>query len=129
MRLRQEVFVVEQNCPYLDCDGKDISAHHLLAYLDTTLIGCTRMLPKGVAYQNYASIGRVIAAENHRSTGLGKKIMEASIAHMKEIWPMQNIKISSQVYALAFYKKFGFVPTGKPYLEDDIPHQAMILEF
>jgi len=129
LQLRQEVFIVEQNCPYLDCDGKDFNAFHIYAYKNNELIAYTRLLPKGVSYEDNCSIGRVLTNETYRNSGLGKKIMLYSIEKVKEVYPKINIKISSQVYILKFYQNLGFVKTGTEYLEDDIPHHAMILDF
>lgn len=127
LKLRQEVFIVEQNCPYLDCDDKDYQAWHLLAYQDSNLVAYTRVLPKGVSYEKYASIGRVVNKQNLRGTGLGKHIMLSSIQKAFELFPETDIKISAQVYALPFYESLGFKSKGPEYLEDNIPHQAMIL--
>jgi ElaA protein len=129
MSLRQEVFVVEQNCPYLDTDGKDQDACHVMGWdKDGDLVAYTRLLPKGVSYENYASIGRVISSSKVRGKGAGKEIMIASIAWCKKLFPNQKVKISAQVYALDFYRNLGFEVVGEEYLEDDIPHMSMILQ-
>ena len=129
MALRQEVFVVEQNCPYLDADGKDQEAWHVMGWdEDGDMVAYTRLLPKGTSYENYASIGRVISSSKVRSKGIGKKIMIISIEWCKKLFPNQNIKISAQVYALDFYRNLGFKTIGKKYLDDDIPHMSMILQ-
>jgi ElaA protein len=144
MALRQEVFVVEQNCPYLDADGKDLLGFHLLGYADLSenspytegplsgnmaeLLAYTRLLPKGIAYDDYASIGRVINAPKVRRRGIGKVLMEESIRQMTRLFPDDTVKIGAQSYLLSFYESFGFVSTGEEYLEDDIPHTAMILK-
>jgi ElaA protein len=140
MALRQEVFVVEQNCPYLDADGKDLLGYHLLGYADLAqntegghsnniegLLAYTRLLPKGIAYENYASIGRVINSPKVRRRGVGKMLMEESIAQMTRLFPNDAVKIGAQSYLLNFYESFGFMSTGEEYLEDDIPHTSMIL--
>jgi ElaA protein len=144
MALRQEVFVVEQNCPYLDADGKDLDGFHLLGYADLSengiytegssaddfsgLLAYTRLLPKGVAYDNYASIGRVINAPKVRRRGIGKVLMTESIRQMARLFPNDTVKIGAQSYLLNFYGDLGFISTGDEYLEDDIPHTAMILK-
>ena len=156
MALRQEVFVVEQNCPYLDADGKDLAGFHLLGYVDlggnaqntegsfdvgfgqlsdvgfvptpNTLLAYTRLLPKGVAYADYASIGRVINAPKVRGKGVGKVLMEESIRQMARLFPDNSVKIGAQSYLLRFYTALGFESTGEEYLEDDIPHTSMILK-
>ena len=128
MVLRQEIFVVEQNCPFLDADGKDQAAWHLLAR-DTEggLVAYTRLLPKGVSYDGYASIGRVANAQKIRGTGVGKVLMQKSIEWMAQLFPNEPVKIGAQTYLLTFYSSLGFVSTGEEYLEDGIPHTIMIL--
>lgn len=129
MVLRQEVFVVEQDCPYLDADGKDQEAWHLMGWDEEgDLVAYTRLVPKGISYENYASIGRVVSAPKVRGKGAGKKIMIASIEWSKKLFPNQKVKISAQVYALDFYRNLGFEEVGEEYLEDDIPHKSMILK-
>ena len=129
MALRQIVFVVEQNCPYLDADGKDLSGWHLMA-LNTEggLCAYTRLLPTGVAYPDYASIGRVASAPQARGTGAGKAVMEESIKQMGVIFPNKPVKIGAQSYLLKFYESLGFERTDEDYLEDNIPHTVMILK-
>lgn len=126
MRLRQEVFVVEQDCAYLDADGKDQPAHHVMLWDGTALAGTTRLLPAGTSYAAYTSIGRVANPLSHRGRGLGKAIMQASIEWLATTHPNYDIKISAQCYLDRFYSDLGFVATGETYLEDGIPHQAMI---
>ena len=135
MALRQEVFCVEQNCPYLDADGKDLSGWHLLGYntapseslREGAFVAYTRLLPKGIAYDNYASIGRVVSSPKVRGLGYGKILMQESIQRMKHLFPNDAIKIGAQSYLLKFYQTLGFVSTGEEYLEDGIPHTSMIL--
>ena len=129
MALRQEVFVVEQNCPYQDADGKDLEGWHLMGKnSDGKLIAYTRLLPKGVSYPEYASIGRVVNSPSVRGQGVGKILMEESIRRMKILFPNSTIKIGAQTYLLKFYESLGFVSTGEEYLEDDIPHTYMVLK-
>lgn len=127
MSLRQEVFVVEQNCPYLDTDGKDQFSWHVM-FLDENenLSAYCRLLPKGVSYEKYPSIGRILTAPAARKRGLGKQLMKFSIAKAEELFGRTAIKISAQCYLENFYKSFGFEPVGEMYLEDDIPHIAMV---
>ena len=126
--LRLEVFSVEQNCPYQDADGKDLEGWHLMG-LDTegVLVAYTRLLPKGVAYKNYASIGRVVNSPKVRGLGYGKILMSESIAQMQKLFPTQPVKIGAQTYLLKFYQSLGFESTVEEYLEDGIPHTSMIL--
>jgi len=127
MALRQEVFVVEQDCPYLDADGKDQEAWHLLGYDEQgKLIAYTRLLDKGTTYLNYISIGRVVTSPAARGKGYGGQIMNESIRQIQHLYGAQDIKISAQVYLEQFYRSMGFESIGEGYLEDDIPHIAMI---
>ncbi|MEQ8704076.1 MAG: GNAT family N-acetyltransferase [Phaeodactylibacter sp.] len=128
MALRQEVFVVEQDCPYLDADGKDSGGHHLLGYDDKgVLIAYARLLPPGISYPDYASIGRVVTSPAARRTGAGKQLMRESIDWCRRLYGDVSIKISAQVYLTRFYESFGFKQVGAEYLEDDIPHIGMVL--
>ncbi|MBK8956435.1 MAG: GNAT family N-acetyltransferase [Saprospiraceae bacterium] len=126
LQLRLEVFVVEQNCPYQDLDEKDIHCYHALAYEGDQLVAGSRIVPPGISYPVYSSIGRVVSRKDHRGTGAGKLIMKQSLASCESLYPNTPIKISAQSYLLAFYESFGFEKTGDEYLEDDIPHHAMI---
>ncbi|MEM1217824.1 MAG: GNAT family N-acetyltransferase [Bacteroidota bacterium] len=126
MALRQEVFVVEQDCPYLDADGKDFQSYHVLGYQEAELVAYTRIVPPGISYPTYTSIGRVVTSRAARRSGLGKMLMAASIEGCERIFPEQAIKISAQTYLLDFYQGFGFDPVGEGYLEDGIPHQGMV---
>lgn len=127
LALRQEVFVVEQNCPYQDCDGKDLDSWHLLGRDATGKLVCyTRLLPEGISYPNYTSIGRVVSSPSVRNTGIGKVLMENSIKKCIELFGNQPIKIGAQTYLLRFYEGFGFLSTGEEYLEDGIPHTKMV---
>ena len=128
LALRQEVFVVEQACPYLDCDGKDQTSWHLLGRNEAGELLCyTRLLPTGLAYPDYPSIGRVVSAPAARGTGAGKELMAESIARCRRLFGHRAIKIGAQSYLLKFYEGFGFRSTGEEYLEDGIPHTKMVL--
>lgn len=125
MRLRQEVFVVEQNCVYLDADGKDFEAFHLLGYGEgDVLLAYARILPPGISYEEVA-LGRIVTSQQARGEGLGKALMEEQLIRVREQFGAVPIRISAQCYLDRFYKGFGFVPVGEPYLEDGIPHQQM----
>ncbi len=157
MALRQEVFIVEQNCPYLDADGKDLEGFHLLCYANLAknaiytegvldvgfgmsdvgvlptsnpnpLLAYTRLLAKGISYDNYASIGRVINSPKVRGRGVGKQLMAESIRQMARLFPNDAVKIGAQSYLLKFYGSLGFESTGEEYMEDGIPHTSMILK-
>ncbi|AOC97186.1 putative acyltransferase [Flavobacterium anhuiense] len=125
LRLRSDVFVVEQNCPYLDLDNKDQKGFHLLYYVDNELAGVTRLLPKGVSYDE-VSIGRVVIAKSYRGLGLGVKLMEASIEGCEEKFGKGPIRISAQYHLSKFYQSLGFVEQGEVYDEDGIPHIGML---
>ena len=128
LALRQAVFVVEQNCPYVDADGRDQAAFHLFAHdTEGDLVACTRLIPAGISYEKYASIGRVVTAEKVRGTGLGRELMARSIEACGGLFPGQPVKISAQAHLEKFYQSLGFAPTGEAYLEDGIPHVGMIL--
>jgi ElaA protein len=126
-RLRQEVFVLEQNCPYVDFDGKDLYCYHLMAFDESNrLVAYSRIVPKGVSYDDYISIGRVITSGLVRKSGLGRILMQESISACEKLFGKSDIKISAQTYLLKFYQSLDFESTGKEYLEDDIPHTEMI---
>ena len=127
MKLRQEVFVVEQNCPYLDADDKDQESFHLVSWdKQGAAVAYVRLLPKGVSYEKYASIGRVVTSKSIRGSGGGKKLMQEALVWSEKLFPGAPLKISAQSYLLKFYRELGFQPVGEEYLEDDIPHWAMV---
>ncbi|WMX14866.1 MULTISPECIES: GNAT family N-acetyltransferase [unclassified Aureispira] len=127
--LRQQVFVVEQNCPYLDFDNLDTICAHVMAFNDQNqLMAYTRLVPKGGSYEHDISIGRVVTSPLTRGKGVGRLLMEKSIDYCWGLWGKQNIRISAQDYLLEFYESLGFKDTGKKYLEDNIPHTQMYLE-
>jgi ElaA protein len=128
LSLRQEVFVVEQNCPYLDTDGKDQASYHFMCRNEAgQLVAYTRLLPKGLSYPDYTSIGRVVNSPSVRGSGIGRDLMAKSIAQCLECFGREPIKIGAQSYLLRFYESFGFTSTGEEYLEDGIPHTKMVL--
>jgi|TARA_R110000737_G_C14499565_1_gene471732 ElaA protein len=125
LQLRAEVFVVEQNCVYQDLDGKDQNALHVIGTKRDKIVAYTRVFKAGF-YYDVASIGRVVVAQEERRYGYGKVIMEASIQAVKEHLNEETIKISAQEYLKNFYYDLGFKEVGEGYLEDGIPHIAMI---
>lgn len=127
LNLRNEVFVLEQNCPYLDTDQKDIDAIHVMGYQNNKLIAYCRLLAPGVSYTS-ASIGRVVTAKSHRRTGAGKTLMKKAVENTFTIFNCNEITISAQLYLKKFYESFGFITVGEVYLEDDIDHIKMILK-
>ena len=128
LRLRSEVFVVEQNCVFLDMDNKDQIAYHLLGYNGDDLIASTRLLDKNTAYE-LMSIGRVVTSPKYRGTGAGKALMEESIKRCFQLFGDGDIKIGAQLYLKKFYESFGFKQSSDVYLEDDIEHIEMIKLF
>ncbi|NJN78211.1 MAG: GNAT family N-acetyltransferase [Saprospiraceae bacterium] len=126
MVLRQVVFIVEQNCPYLDADGNDQKGFHVLGYdNDGDLVAYTRLLPVGVSYIDAVSIGRVISSKKVRGQGIGQELMRISIQEIRRLFGNEKITISAQCYLIKFYESFGFKTVGESYLEDDIPHIKM----
>ncbi|MBT8260529.1 MAG: GNAT family N-acetyltransferase [Flavobacteriaceae bacterium] len=125
LQLRSEVFVVEQDCVYQDIDYKDQKALHVLGFKNNKLIAYTRIFKPG-DYFDLASIGRVVVIEKERENKYGCHIMEASISALKEHFNETTIKISAQCYLKNFYNNLGFNQVGEEYLEDNIPHIAMI---
>lgn len=127
LSLRAEVFVVEQCCAYQDCDHKDQNSYHLLGYDRNELVAYARLLPVGMSYEHYCSIGRVATSLNARNKGYGKQLMIEAIRFCDHHFS-NGIKISAQAYLEKFYQALGFITVSTPYLEDDIPHIAMIRE-
>ncbi|TYA74187.1 GNAT family N-acetyltransferase [Seonamhaeicola marinus] len=125
LQLRSEVFVVEQDCVYQDIDGKDQKAIHVLGFEDNSLVAYTRIFKPGDYFED-ASIGRVVVAKNKRDKAYGKLIMQASIKGVEDEFNLSKIKISAQLYLKKFYSDLGFKAIGEDYLEDNIPHIAMI---
>ena len=124
LKLRCDVFVVEQNCAYPDIDGKDPLARHLLCYDGADLIGCLRIFAPGVA-GHAARIGRVVVAPPARGTGLGRRLMQAALDEIEVRHGKVPVALSAQLYLEAFYASLGFVRVSETYLEDDIPHCDM----
>jgi len=123
---RIEVFIVEQNCPYQDVDGKDRQALHLWARDHTNqVVAYARITYPGVRFSE-PSIGRVITTQAGRSKGLGRELMTRAVAVIEARYPEQPIRISAQQYLEKFYKSLGFVTVSEPYLEDNIPHLEML---
>ena len=127
MRLRQEVFIVEQDCPYLDTDGKDQAGLHVLGLRDDTLIAYQRCLPPGVSYPQESSIGRIVVDPSARGEQLGRELVRRGIELNRRQWPEADICISAQAHLQAFYGSLGFVSEGDEYMEDNIPHCKMRL--
>ena len=128
LALRQEVFVVEQACYYLDADGKDQEALHVVGMLGDELVAYTRVLDRGVSYPDYASIGRVVTAPAVRGQGLGRPLMRESLRVLYAHYGEQVVKISAQAHLQDFYGSLGYRGVGVVYEEDGIPHRAMVVD-
>jgi ElaA protein len=126
LRLRSEVFVVEQNCVFLDMDNKDQDSWHLMGKIDGRIVAYTRLLPPGLAYDEM-SIGRVVTSPVYRRIGLGRPLMQESIQQVQQLFGEGTIRIGAQLYLKEFYGSLGFVSEGDIYMEDGIPHIEMIL--
>lgn len=127
LQLRSEVFVVEQDCVYQDIDGKDYKALHVLGTEAGNLVAYTRCFAPGFYFEE-AAIGRVVVRQSARSKAYGHRIMEASLAAINNRFQTNRIKLSAQTYLIKFYESHGFNKIGEGYLEDGIPHIAMVKE-
>jgi ElaA protein len=126
MQLRNEVFVVEQNCVYQDADNKDLHCYHLMGWRNDKLVAYTRLLPPGLAYTE-PSIGRVVSSPLARGGGIGRELMKKSIEQVDQLFGTMSIKIGAQLYLHNFYISLGFKQTSAVYLEDNIEHVEMML--
>lgn len=124
LRLRSEIFVVEQNCVYLDLDGKDKLALHLLGEFEGKIVAYSRLFKPGISFEN-ASIGRVVVDANYRNRKWGNILMQEAIQGIKNQFGETKITIGAQLYLKKFYESHGFIQTSEMYLEDDIPHIEM----
>ena len=125
LQLRNEVFIVEQNCPYQDMDNKDLKSWHLMGIKENKLMAYSRLLAPGISYSE-SSIGRIVSSPSVRKTGMGKKLVEESIKQIKNLFKTDTIRIGAQLYLKTFYESYGFVQDGEIYLEDNIPHIIML---
>ena len=124
LQLRNEVFVVEQNCVYQDADNKDDKSFHLSGWDGDILVAYCRILPPGISFQD-ASIGRVVSNPRYRKTGSGRALMELAVHKTREQFNCSTITIGAQLYLKQFYESFGFKQVSHTYLEDNIPHIEM----
>ncbi len=125
LQLRTDVFVMEQNCAFQDMDGFDAQAVHVMGYRQDQLVAYARCFAAGVKFKE-ASIGRVITSLVLRGQGAGPVLMQQAISCVEQHWGVQPIRISAQARLDNFYGKLGFVKTGAPYIEDNIPHIEML---
>lgn len=117
--------MVEQNCPYLDPDGKDLQSWHLMGWDSNKLVAYSRLLPAGLAFEEI-SIGRVVSSPAYRGTGAGRELMKNAIETAYQLFGQQPIRIGAQLYLQQFYESLGFVQVSEMYLEDNIPHIEMV---
>ena len=127
LKLRQEVFIVEQQCIYADLDDLDQPAWHLLVQRGDRLLGYLRSLPPGTSYEQ-SSLGRIAVSPEARGLKLGREIVQRGIDFNLERWPESGIKIGAQEYLEKFYHSLGFVTASDVYDEDGIPHIKMVME-
>jgi len=128
LKLRVDIFVVEQTCYYPELDNHDRhpNTQHIFCYQDNKIQAYLRILPQGLTYDNYVSIGRVAIAKSARGSGLGHKLMTQGIKICQVFYPLQAIKISAQQHLEKFYQHHDFAKVSAMYLEDNIPHIAML---
>jgi len=126
LRLRSEVFVVEQKCIFLDVDNNDQKAFHTIGLIGDEVVATTRLFDKDIMYDGYQSIGRVVSATRHRGLSIGKALMQYSISECERLFGKGPIKIGAQLYLKKFYNEQGFEQSGEVYIEDDIDHIPMV---
>ena len=126
LRLRSEVFVVEQKCIFLDVDNNDQKAFHTIGFIGDEVVATTRLFDKDIMYDGYQSIGRVVTATKYRGLSIGKALMQYSISECERLFGKGPIKIGAQLYLKKFYNEQGFEQSGEVYIEDDIDHIPMV---
>lgn len=126
MLLRQQVFIIEQNCLYEDIDGADEKAEHLLIYKNSELAGYLRIFEPGIKYEE-ACIGRIVVKPNHRGSTIGKYLIEKGIEYASMKFPEHNIRIEAQAALKEYYEAYGFKAEGDVYQLDGIDHIEMVL--
>lgn len=124
IQLREEVFVVEQDCPYLDVDGKDVDAFHVIGLYGDKVVATARILKPGVSYDEVA-IGRVVVAEAYRKLKVGHQLMDETLKFIRKEFGNVPVRISAQTYLISYYNSHGFEIVGEEYLEDNISHIQM----
>jgi len=125
LRLRSEVFVVEQNCVFLDMDNRDQQCHHLMLFKADELMAYARLIPAGAFYEEM-SVGRVVTSPKVRGTGAGRLLMTKAMEQCRQLFGPGVIRIGAQMYIKNLYASLGFTETGEPYDEDGIMHIEMI---
>jgi ElaA protein len=126
LALRCSIFIMEQNCPYLDPDHKDLHSYHVMGWKGNELVAVARIVEPGISYEE-VSIGRVATSSSARGTGAGKMLMTKTMEYIENIFGKVPVRISAQSYLQKYYEGYGFVRSEKEeYLEDDIPHLDMV---
>lgn len=125
LKKREEVFIIEQKCPYPDCDGKDLESYHMIYRDDDNLVGYLRIIPKGLSYAEI-SLGRILIDDRYRGQQLGSYMVNKAIEFVETVLCEKSIRISAQLYLVDFYSALGFEKVGSPYEEDWIPHIEML---
>ncbi len=128
MQLRNEVFIIEQNCVYQDADNKDALSFHLCGWHNDILVAYCRILPAGIAFDE-PSIGRVVVSSGYRKTGSGRELVQKAIVKTKDQFKQNKITIGAQLYLQHFYTSLGFVQVSGTYIEDGITHIEMQYKF
>jgi len=127
MQLRNQVFVVEQNCVFQDADNKDFYCYHVMCMKDHKLVAYARIVPPGIAYVE-TSIGRVVTSPSERSKGIGNILLQKTLQIIYSLYGKVAVKIGAQLYLKKFYESFAFKQTSDIYIEDDIQHIEMMLQ-
>lgn len=128
MKLRQDVFIVEQMCPFPDLDDKDPHCHHLWAEHEHAVVAYLRLVPPSLMEGQCVSLGRVCTAMTARTGGVGRELVIKGLSELKRLYPDRRCEIGAQTYLTSFYQSVGFRVHGEPYLEDGIPHRHMVYE-
>ncbi|MEO5583592.1 MAG: GNAT family N-acetyltransferase [Saprospiraceae bacterium] len=126
LHLRHIVFSIEQKCLYIDTDGFDQQAYHLMLIERGTLVAYARLFDVNMPYPGFLSIGRVVTHPDYRNKQYGKLLMQTAVLKIRELFGVLPIKIGAQAYLTSFYSSFGFMDIGQYYLEDGIPHLKMV---
>lgn len=126
LQLREEVFVIEQECFYTDMDDKDQTCIHIMGYHNGKIVAYARIFPPQTKYEHMASFGRVLVAKSARGTGSGKELIANIINYISKEYDTSSFKISAQFYLTKFYEEFGFTAIGKTYLDAGVEHIDMI---
>ncbi len=129
LKLRQDVFIIEQNCIYSDIDGTDSEAIHVLFYEKDILAAYSRIFAPGIKFEKSSAIGRIIVASAFRGSVFGKELIKTSIATCQELFPQVEIRIEAQAKLQSYYQKYGFEPVSEVYEVDGIPHLQMVIVY